>query len=103
MMSSKAKVVLTVLGFGLWLTVQKVSAEASAKVACVTGKVLGLCSSAEEKGAGKRSLSAGWYNLKANAAKVSPNRFMQLVQLFVDDLQVAEMGAMRIKVNLSIK
>ena len=103
MMNNKAKVVLTVLGFGLWLTVQKVSAEASAKVACVTGKVLGLCSNAEERGANKRSLSAGWYNLKVNAAKVSPNRFMQLVQLFVDDLQVAEMGAMRIKVNLSIK
>ena len=49
--------------------------------------------------------SNGWRvaGLAFNATKASPNRFVPLVKLFIDDLQVAEVGQLRIKLSISIE
>lgn len=71
------------------------------KSACSAGP-LGLCSDYD---AGLRVPQAlrGWYRLGLNVKKAMPNKFMQLVQLFIDDLKVAETSNMKIKLSISIR
>ena len=41
--------------------------------------------------------------LKLDIGRASPNRFFKMAKLFIDDLQVAEIGPMRIKISISIE
>ena len=84
---------------------------------CRTTSILGLCGTTQTLTSRPSSSKAwaaagnGWHNLKSlkmnltkmSAGKVSPNKFFQLVKLFIDDLQVAEVGNTRIKLSISIE
>ncbi len=81
---------------------------------CKTVSLLGLCGSEQvyRENRTKRTglISNGWHNLKAlkvdvakMTAKSAPNKLFQLVKLFIDDMQVAEIGDMRVKVSIEIQ
>lgn len=80
------------------------AAAQSHKKACSVGRMLGLCADSAESGLNWRSLSLNrWRGVQAGTAKVMPNKFLKLVKLFIDDLEVAQMGNMKIKINLELK
>lgn len=64
---------------------------------CVSTSLLGLC-----PGAGFSHLRGSALAL-SGARRTVPNRFMQLVKLFMDDMQVASVGNVRIKLHLSFE
>lgn len=73
------------------------------ETACSAGRILGLCSEPEERGYNRRSLSLGsWRNVHISA-KSEPNKFLKLAKLFIDNLQVAEIGNTKIKISLELR
>lgn len=75
-------------------------AQDAGRLPCIAGKIVGVCS--DERG--PATLQAGWYRaVRFGPRRRAPNAFLQLVKLFIDDLQVAEMGGMRVKLNISIR
>lgn len=72
---------------------------AAYKTVC-SNRLLGLCA---ESGP-TRLLSLGILSeLRSRAAKAAPNKFFQLVKLFIDDMEVAQIGNTSIRLSIELK
>lgn len=107
---TKAIVVSALLGAGIFLCGDFAAAQglsdagALLSKACNAGRVLGLCANAEDEGLRPHSLSLGsWRTLRINPAHANTNKFFQLVKLFIDDLEVAQVGNMKVKLSIELK
>lgn len=103
-------VVSALLGAGIFLCANGAEARgltdtsALLSKACNAGRVLGLCANAEDEGLRPHSLSLGsWRKLRIDTSGVNNNKFFQLVKLFIDDLEVAQVGNMKVKLSIEIK
>jgi hypothetical protein len=67
---------------------------------CFAGRALGLCSS--DTSVSPRSLSLGVFTA-VNTAKAAPNRLLEIAKLFIDNLEVAQIGNTKIKVSLELR
>ena len=103
--------VLAFMSAGIFLSANCASAQgltdtsALLSKACNAGRVLGLCANAEDEGLRPHSLSLGsWRKLRIDTSGVNNNnKFFQLVKLFIDDLEVAQVGNMKVKLSIEIK
>ena len=111
-MATKTKgiVVLALMSAGIFLCANGASAQgltdtsALLSKACNAGRVLGLCANAEDEGLRPHSLSLGsWRKLRINTGSANTNKFFQLVKLFIDDLEVGQVGNMKVKLSIEIK
>lgn len=107
---TKGMLVLALLGAGIFLCADSASAQdlsstgALLSKACNAGRVLGLCANAEDEGLRPHSLSLGtWRTLRINTANANTNKFFQLVKLFIDDLEVAQVGNMKVRLSIELK
>ncbi|MBI5209750.1 MAG: hypothetical protein HY927_07260 [Elusimicrobia bacterium] len=84
---------------------------------CRMPSVLGLCGSYDgartqpQAQAAKSKWARGWSHLRSlnmnltriNVAKAAPNKLFQLVKMFIDDVEVAQIGDFKIKVAISLQ
>lgn len=68
------------------------------KTACSAGSALGLCSDGKVS---PRSLSLSAFRVVA--AKAAPNRLLEIAKLFIDNLEVAQIGNTKIKISIELR
>ncbi|MBI4677068.1 MAG: hypothetical protein HY748_05745 [Elusimicrobia bacterium] len=85
------------------------------KTSCRMASILGICGD----GVGMQARSprkpgswlVGWRNLRNlnlnltrfNPKKAAPNRLFQIVKMFIDDVEIAEVGDFKIKLSISLE
>lgn len=81
------------------LTLAAKTSVAAYKTAC-SNRLLGLCAGSVEGPSRLLSLST---LSQLRSVKAAPNKFLQLVKMFIDDMEVAQIGNTSIRLSIELR